>query len=181
MEDKAGNEASFWFGDRHGCWARESGHCFMGIREPPMTLPALLSVRFGLHAAVRPAGSGESTGEFPPLRAGADGRLQLARELHALSRVRAPPARAKQALISAMASWSKLAAGLHPSCLRCRPAGGRVSGKGACIPAGPAHFPASPVQPILYISSARSRSHCHTCCLGRLGSGHFLLGSNGTC
>lgn len=97
---------------------------------------------------MRPAGSGERPGEFLPLRAGADGQLQPARELRALSRVRAPPARAEQALISTIASWSKLAAGLHPSGLHCRPEGGRVSGKGARIPAGPAHFPASPVRPI---------------------------------
>lgn len=90
MEDKAGNEASFWFGITMGA-GPGSLDSFIGIREPPMTLPALLSVRFGLHAAVRPAGSGESTGEFPPLRAGADGRLQPARELHALSRVRPLP------------------------------------------------------------------------------------------
>lgn len=61
----------------------------------------------------------------------------------------------KQAFILTVISWSKLAAGLHPSCLHFSLKGGRGNGKGVCIPAESAHFKQPSQQPLT--------THCFTC------------------
>ena len=143
LEDKPGNEVSAQICNCHGCLAKESGHCFIGIQGSPVVFESrILSVMFCMQLRVRETLKNRSlrTEELLPyLRAvrnwqfGAGTQTLCSHQGTRLLLVFGFSVLVKQAFILVVTSWSMISAGLHPSHLHCRIEGG-VKGKGGMHP-----------------------------------------------